>query len=179
MHNNAPPRDKERCHLSLPETRLSSVRLARTRKEQPTTSNCSLRLAMFTCGACADEIVVQEGIRHPGHACKSPLHAPLQYLHSATMCDAVWQPLEDGEDTFCSKACVAAYNAKLKAEHEDGLAGVPVEDEPLPPPDFLPLRQSSSCGASSPVRGGMQTPSIGEPGACWTRWPPPRTLERL
>ena len=148
MHNNAPPRDKERCHLSLPETRLSSVRLARTRKEQPTTSNCSLRLAMFTCGACADEIVVQEGIRHPGHACKSPLHAPLQYLHSATMCDAVWQPLEDGEDTFCSKACVAAYNAKLKAEHEDGLAGVPVEDEPLPPPDF---RQSSSCGASSPV----------------------------
>ena len=44
------------------------------------------------------------------------------------MCDAVWQPLEDGEDTFCSKACVAAYNAKLKAEHEDGLAGVPVED---------------------------------------------------
>ena len=46
------------------------------------------------------------------------------------MCDAVWQPLEDGEDTFCSKACVAAYNAKLKAEHEDGLAGVPVEDEP-------------------------------------------------
>ena len=117
------------------------MRLARTRKEQPTTSNCSLRLAMFTCGACADEIVVQEGIRHPGHACKSPLHAPLQYLHSATMCDAVWQPLEDGEDTFCSKACVAAYNAKLKAEHEDGLAGVPVEDEPLPPPDFLPLRQ--------------------------------------
>ena len=37
------------------------MRLARTRKEQPTTSNCSLRLAMFTCGACADEIVVQEG----------------------------------------------------------------------------------------------------------------------
>jgi hypothetical protein len=106
---------------------------------------------------------VQEGIRHPGHACKSPLHAPLQYLHSATMCDAVWQPLEDGEDTFCSKACVAAYNAKLKAKHEDGLAGVPVEDEPLLPPDFLPLRQSSSCGASSPVRGSMQTPSIGEP----------------
>jgi len=57
------------------------------------------------------------------------------------MCDAVWQPLEDGEDTFCGKACVAAFNAKLKAEHEDGLAGVPVEDEPLPPPDFLPLRQ--------------------------------------
>ena len=69
------------------------MRLARTRKEQPTTSNCSLRLAMFTCGACADEIVVQEGIRHPGHACKSPLHAPLQYLHSAMMCDAVWHLL--------------------------------------------------------------------------------------
>ena len=93
------------------------------------------------------------------------------------MCDAVWQPLEDGEDTFCSKACVAAYNAKLKAEHEDGLAGVPVEDEPLPPPDFLPLRQregedmeldeepeaktSSRSGVSSPARGGTQTPSLG------------------
>jgi hypothetical protein len=81
------------------------VRLART--SQGATNHkqgCSLRLAMFRCGACADEIEVQEGIRRPGHACKSPLHASLQYLHSATMCDAVWQPLEDGEDTFCNKA---------------------------------------------------------------------------
>ena len=152
----------------------------RTRRKGATNhkQGCSLRLAMFTCGACADEIVVQEGIRHPGHACRSPLHAPLQYLHSATMCDAVWQPLEDGEDTFCSKACVAAYNAKLKAEHEDGLAGVPVEDEPLPPPDFLPLRQSSSCGASSPVRGVCKLLYWGA-GGLLDAWPPPRTLERL
>ena len=79
-----PPRD----------TTFRSVRLART--SQGATNHkqgCSLRLAMLTCGACADEIVLQEGIRQPGHACKSPLHAPLQYLHSAMMCDAVWHLL--------------------------------------------------------------------------------------
>ena len=113
------------------------------------------------------------------------------------MCDAVWQPLEDGEDTFCSKACVAAYNAKLKAEHEDGLAGVPVEDEPLPPPDFLPLRQregedmeldeepEATTADQHTIHLPFQQQQQPQPPPLFTgaasifRWPPPRTLERL
>ena len=70
-----------------PETRLFALcDLART--SQGATNHkqgCSLRLAMFTCGACADEIVLQEGIRHPGHACKSPFRA------TTAMCSC-WSP---------------------------------------------------------------------------------------
>ena len=66
---------------------------------------------MFTCGACADEIVVQEGIRHPGHACKSPLHAPLQYLHlhlrAWVLAD---EPAEDGQ---------AQHDGQRAAAHPD------------------------------------------------------------
>ena len=81
------------------------------------------------------------------------------------MCDAVWQPLEDGEDTFCSKACVAAYNAKLKAEHEDGLAGVPVEDEPQSSSSRFSASSSiielwREQSSSSPVRGGIYANSL-------------------
>ena len=96
---------------------------------------------MFFCGACRQEIELQEGIARPGHACKSPLHERLKHLHSATMCLAVHQPFEDGEDSFCGPACIVAFNAKMRAEHDESLAWLEVDEEPPEPPAPLPIRR--------------------------------------
>ena len=85
---------------------------------------------MFFCGACRQEIELQEGIARPGHACKSPLHERPKHLHSATMCSAVHQPFEDGDDTSCGPACIVAFNAKIQADYDESLAWLEVDEEP-------------------------------------------------
>ena len=85
---------------------------------------------MFFCGACWQEIELQEGIARPGHACKSPLHERPKHLHSATMCSAVHQPFEDGDDTSCGPACIVAFNAKIQADYDESLAWLEVDEEP-------------------------------------------------
>ena len=58
------------------------------------------------------------------------------------MCSAVWQPFEDGDDSFCGPACIAAFNAKLKEEYDEGLALLEEEEEELPEPrEPLPVRR--------------------------------------
>jgi hypothetical protein len=149
---------------------------------------------MLTCGACADEIVLQEGIRQPGHACKSPLHAPLQYLHSAMMCDAVWHLLVAivmcmAIDTSICERGFSLMNL-LKTTKRSTMGNELLRilmtvcslgkdagwDDPtkIPIEDIIELwREQSSKGeyANSLYWGAAR--------ACWTRWPPPRTLERL
>jgi len=96
---------------------------------------------MFFCGACRQEIELQEGIARPGHACTSPSHERPKHLHSATMCLAVHQPFEDGEDSFCGPACIVAFNAKMRAEHDESLAWLEVDEEPPEPPAPMPIRR--------------------------------------
>ena len=113
---------------------------------------------MFFCGACRQEIELQEGIARPGHACKSPLHERPKHLHSATMCSAVHQPFEDGDDTSCGPACIVAFNAKIQADYDESLAWLEVDEEPrtragatLPKSPWMP---SLSCGVSSRATDG-------------------------
>ena len=105
---------------------------------------------MFFCGACRQEIELQEGIARPGHACKSPSHERPKHLHSAMMCLAVHQPFEDGEDSFCGPACIVAFNANMRAEHDESLAWLEVDDTKIPVDDIIELwREQSSCGRYS------------------------------
>ena len=94
----------------------------------------------LTCGACQEAMVDDEGkprttVAHHCKACRAP-------WHSAFMCESVWQPEEDGDETFCGKACVEAHNAKLTADQAEGVDED--EDEPLPAPELLPIRRRAS-----------------------------------
>ena len=96
---------------------------------------------MFFCGACRQEIELQEEIARPGHACKSLLHERPKHLHSATMCSAVHQPFEDGDDTSCGPACIVAFDAKIQADYDESLAWLEVDEEPPEPPAPMPIRR--------------------------------------
>ena len=54
------------------------------------------------------------------------LHERPKHLHSATMCSAVHQPFEDGDDTSCGPACIVAFNAKIQADYDESLAWLEV-----------------------------------------------------
>ena len=56
------------------------------------------------------------------------------------MCSAVWQPVEDGNDSFCGRDCLAAFNAKLVSEHDAVLAGLDEDGSQPDAPELLPLR---------------------------------------
>ena len=58
------------------------------------------------------------------------LHERPKHLHSATMCSAVHQPFEDGDDTSCGPACIVAFNAKIQADYDESLAWLEVDEEP-------------------------------------------------
>ena len=87
------------------------------------------------CGACTHALLDDDGqprttALHHCRACNAP-------LHSAILCDKVWEPILYGHHlTFCGKSCVEAYNRKLTAEvvNDD-------DEEPLPAPDLLPVRR--------------------------------------
>ena len=98
---------------------------------------------MLLCGACQNQIDTQEGNSFPTHFCKNPLHADSGrvYLHTPIQCVGVWQPVADGEDSFCSKACLVAFNQKRQDEHRDAVAAMSDGEEPPPQPDLLPLRR--------------------------------------
>ena len=106
-----------------------------------------------------------------GHACKSPLHERPKHLHSATMCSAVHQPFEDGDDTSCGPACIVAFNAKIQADYDESLAWLEVDEEPrtragatLPKSPWMP---SLSCGVSSRATDGIQISSSQASSRCW------------
>ena len=67
----------------------------------------------FYCGACRQEVEMKEG---HSHACKSAAHAEPVYLHSLVMCQHVWQPFGDGDDSFCGKACVISKNEEILSD---------------------------------------------------------------
>ena len=114
-----------------PETRSCSTRFARRRSTMEPAETTAI------CGACTQEMAVRAG---HSHACKSPLHTQPVYLHAALVCDCVWQPLEDGDDSFCGRACVIAKNRHLLSEHAEALADWDGDGQPPPPPELIPLR---------------------------------------
>ena len=123
-----------------PRARVASL-ARRSTKATRRTKQHSLQTPHVFCGACRQEIELQEGIARPGHACTSPSHERPKHLHSATMCLAVHQPFEDGEDSFCGPACIVAFNAKMRAEHDESLAWLEVDEEPPEPPAPMPIRR--------------------------------------
>ena len=137
---------------------------------------------MLFCGACRQEIELQEGIARPGHACTSPSHERPKHLHSATMCLAVHQPFEDGEDSFCGPACIVAFNAKIQADYDESLAWLEVDEEPrtragatLPKSPWMP---SLSCGVSSRATDGIRI-TMSSSQASSRCWKPVGTLSDM
>ena len=99
------------------------------------------------------------------------LHERPKHLHSATMCSAVHQPFEDGDDTSCGPACIVAFNAKIQADYDESLAWLEVDEEPrtragatLPKSPWMP---SLSCGVSSRATDGIQNSSSQASSRCW------------
>ena len=45
------------------------------------------------------------------------------------------------EDSFCGPACIVAFNAKMRAEHDESLAWLEVGEEPPEPPAPMPIRR--------------------------------------
>jgi hypothetical protein len=88
------------------------------------------------CGACKETLLDDDDQPRTNalHHCKACRVA----LHSALACTLVWQPIADGDDSFCNRACLEAYNNKLLADHANALAD---EDDPPPAPDLLPVRR--------------------------------------
>ena len=157
--------------MCVRESGASSSAKPEAPKQHAAPSNTLCRRRMFFCGACRQEIELQEGIARPGHACKSLLHERPKHLHSATMCSAVHQPFEDGDDTSCGPACIVAFNAKIQADYDESLAWLEVDEEPrtragatLPKSPWMP---SLSCGVSSRATDGIQNSSSQASSRCW------------
>ena len=115
---------------------------------------------MSLCGACKQIIEVQAGFTNPAHWCKNPRHAEESsraYVHSALQRAAVWQPVADGEGSFCSKACLIEYNQNMLDEHRDSVTkAVNDGEEPPPPPDLLPVRRRE--GEDCEMRETVEAP---------------------
>jgi hypothetical protein len=65
------------------------------------------------CGACKETLLDDDDQPRTNavHHCKACRVA----LHSALACPRVWQSIADGNDSFCNRACLEAYNNKLLA----------------------------------------------------------------
>ena len=61
------------------------------------------------------------------------------------MCELVWEPIEYGDQTFCGKACIESHNKKLAEDHAAGVDED--DDDPLPPPELVPVRRRAGEAA--------------------------------
>ena len=126
---------------------------------------------MASCGACKMPMLDVDGKPRA-----TAQHTCLQcsaWLHSGIMCNAVWQPFEDGNCYFCGRDCILQYNQRRISEHAEALAALRASGETgedFPPPKLLPVRQSEADGCGSDAqeasedqggRGG--TPDDGAP----------------
>jgi hypothetical protein len=102
-------------------------------------------------------------------ACKEP-------LHSAVMCDQVWEPHKSGFKTFCGKQCVEQHNTKLARDHTDDEMTVDLMPVRRREADAVPASASLNARVEVLREGFLQSCSrcvkitkqgIGSSAGCW------------